>query len=164
MKKSTIILIVAAVVCLVLSAASAMYSVSRTEKAISNIGEVSYSEECKAKLDKAVSYYDALDTNLGLEKKISNIDEFTEKKAEYVRLVIKAAVVADERKAAEGYTSADVKEFITTARETIDAYLTDDQYELVENYSDLTALESAYSDDGGGADDDGGEAEAPPMC
>lgn len=163
MKKSTIILIVAAVVCLGLSAVSAKCSVSRTEKAISNIEEVSYDAECKEKLDKAVSYYDALDTNLGLEKKISNIDEFTEKKVEYVRLAIKAAVVADERKDAEGYTSADVLEFITDARETIDSYLTEDQYELVENYSDLTALESAYSEGGGGADD-GGEAEAPPMC
>lgn len=163
MKKSTIVLIVAAVICLGLSVVSAKYSVSRTEKAISNIDEVSYSEECKEKIDKAVSYYNALDTNLGLEKKISNIDEFTEKKIEYARLAIKAAVVADERKAAEGYTSADVLEFITEAREIIDAYLTEDQYELVENYSDLTALEAAYSGDGGGADD-AEEAEAPPMC
>ncbi len=162
MKKSTIALIVAAVVCLGLSAVSAKCSVIRTEKAISDIGDVTYDAQCKEKIDRAVSYYDALDTNLGLEKKITNTDEFTEKKAEYVRLAIKAAVVADERKDAEGYTSADVMEFITSARETIDAYLTADQCEMVENYSDFTALESTYSD--GGGSDDAGEAEAPPMC
>lgn len=49
MKKSTIALIVAAVVCLGLSAFSAKASVTRTNEAIEEIGEVTYSEDCKAK-------------------------------------------------------------------------------------------------------------------
>ena len=44
MKKSTIALIVAAVVCLGLSAFSAKASVTRTNEAIEEIGEVTYSE------------------------------------------------------------------------------------------------------------------------
>jgi hypothetical protein len=161
MKKSTIGLIVAAIVCLGLSVASAKYSVIRTENAISDIGDVSYTDECMEKMERALSYYNALDTNLGLDEKISNTDEFTEKKVEYVRLTIKAAIVANERKDAEGYSSADIQEFITEARDTIDAYLTTEECDLVENYSDFTALESEYAD-GGGADED--EGEAPPMC
>ena len=50
MKKSTIALIVAAVVCLGLSAFSAKASVTRTNEAIEEIGEVTYSEDCKAKI------------------------------------------------------------------------------------------------------------------
>lgn len=165
MKKSTIVLIVAAVACLGLAVLSAKLSVTRTEKAISNIGEVTYSEECKDKIDLAVSYYNALDTNLKLDKKITNTEDFDTAKIEYVRLAIKAAVVADERKEAEDYSTADVQEFITAARETLEAYLLDVQYEQVENYSDLTALESAYSSGGGSDDSDSTEeAETVPMC
>ena len=54
MKKSTIALIVAAVVCLGLSAFSAKASVTRTNEAIEEIGEVTYSEDCKAKIDRGV--------------------------------------------------------------------------------------------------------------
>ena len=53
MKKSTIALIVAAVVCLGLSAFSAKASVTRTNEAIEEIGEVTYSEDCKTKIDRA---------------------------------------------------------------------------------------------------------------
>ena len=44
MKKSTIALIVAAVVCLGLSAFSAKASVTRTNEAIEEIGEVAYTD------------------------------------------------------------------------------------------------------------------------
>ena len=54
MKKSTIALIVAAVVCLGLSAFSAKASVTRTNEAIEEIGEVAYTDECKSKIDRAV--------------------------------------------------------------------------------------------------------------
>ena len=71
MKKSTIALIVAAVVCLGLSAFSAKASVTRTNEAIEEIGEVTYSEDCKAKIDRAVEYYNALDKNLDLQEKVN---------------------------------------------------------------------------------------------
>ena len=74
MKKSTIALIVAAVVCLGLSAFSAKASVTRTNEAIEEIGEVTYSEDCKAKIDRAVEYYNALDKNLDLQEKVNKED------------------------------------------------------------------------------------------
>lgn len=163
MKKSTIALIVAAVVCLGLSVFSAKASVTRTIDAISDIGEVSYTEECKEKIDRAVLKYNALDDNLGLKEKITNVEEFDAAKIEYARLAIKAASVADDRKVAEGYSSADVAAYVTAAREVVDAYLTSEQYSLVENYSDLTALEEQYTSDGGSGGSSGEEV-AVPMC
>ena len=64
MKKSTIALIVAAFVCLGLSVFSVKASVVRTNDAIQNIGKVTYTEESKEKIDRAVKYYNALDPNL----------------------------------------------------------------------------------------------------
>lgn len=49
MKKSTKLLFASVVVFFILSIASAKCSVYRTEKAISNIGEVAYTDECKEK-------------------------------------------------------------------------------------------------------------------
>ena len=69
MKKSTIALIVAAFVCLGLSVFSVKASVVRTNDAIQNIGEVTYTEESKAKIDCAVKYYNALNPNFDLKKK-----------------------------------------------------------------------------------------------
>lgn len=116
MKKSTIALIVAAVVCLGLSAFSAKcFCYKNLNEAIEEIGEVTYSEDCKAKIDRAVEYYNALDKNLDLQEKVNKEDmkNFDAAKIEYARLAIKAASVADARKVPEGYTSDDIKKFVT---------------------------------------------------
>ena len=62
----------------------------------------------------------------------------------------------------EGYSFDDVKKYVTEAREIVDSYLTAEQYSLVENYADLTALESEYTSSGstGGAT----EEVSIPMC
>ena len=70
MKKSTKLLFASVVVFFVLSIVSAKCSVSRTEDAISNIGEVAYTDECKERIDRAVFYYNYLDPELGLKEKI----------------------------------------------------------------------------------------------
>ena len=48
------------------------------------------------------SYYNALDPNFDLKKKIKNMNVFNAAKIEYARLAIKAASVADARKTVEG--------------------------------------------------------------
>lgn len=161
MKKSTIALVILAVVFLGLSVFSANASVTRTNEAIAEIGEVTYSEECKAKIDKAVEYYNALDTNLGLDKKVADIKTFNAAKIEYARLAIKAAKVADARKVPEGYTSDDVAKYVTQAREIVDTYLTADQYSEVSNYTDLTTLEQEYTSNGSGGSSEDVEV---PLC
>lgn len=162
MKKSTIALIVAAFVCLGLSVFSVKASVVRTNDAIQNIGEVTYTEESKEKIDRAVKYYNALDPNFDLKKKIKNMNVFNAAKIEYARLAIKAASVADARKTVEGYSFDDVKKYVTEAREVIDSYLTADQYTLIENYADLVELDSEYTSTGSS----GGSSEevSIPMC
>ena len=164
MKKSTIALIVAADVCLGLSAFSAKASVTRTNEAIEEIGEVTYSEDCKAKIDRAVEYYNALDKNLDLQEKVNKEDmkNFDAAKIEYARLAIKAASVADARKVPEGYTSDDIKKFVTEAREVVDSYLSADQTSMVPNYADLTELEKEYTSTGGSGGSD--EEVSVPMC
>ena len=161
MKKSTIALIIAAVVCLGLSAFSAKASVTRTNEAIEEIGEVTYSEDCKAKIDRAVEYYNALDKNLDLQDK-EDMKNFDAAKIEYARLAIKAASVADARKVPEGYTSDDIKKFVTEAREVVDSYLSADQTSMVPNYADLTELEKEYTSTGGSGGSD--EEVSVPMC
>ena len=152
MKKSTIALIVAAVVCLGLSAFSAKASVTRTNEAIEEIGEVTYSEDCKAKIDRAVEYYNALDKNLDLQEKVNKEDmkNFDAAKIEYAR------------KVPEGYTSDDIKKFVTEAREVVDSYLSADQTSMVPNYADLTELEKEYTSTGGSGGSD--EEVSVPMC
>lgn len=162
MKKSTIALFAAAAVCLGLSAFSVKASVTRTNDAISAIGEVAYTEECKEKIDRALEYYNTLGPNFDLEDKIQHMNEFNAAKIEYARLAIKAASVADARQTVEGYSFDDVKKYVTEAREVVDSYLTAEQYSLVENYAELTALESEYTSSGS----TGGAAEevSIPMC
>lgn len=164
MKKLTIALIVAAVVCLGLSAFSAKASVTRTNEAIEEIGEVAYTDECKSKIDRAVEYYNALDKNLDLQEKVNKEDmkNFDAAKIEYARLAIKAASVADARKVPEGYTSDDIKKFVTEAREVVDSYLSADQTSMVPNYADLTELEKEYTSTGGSGGSD--EEVSVPMC
>lgn len=164
MKKSTVALIVAAVVCLGLSALSAKASVTRTNEAIEEIGEVTYSEDCKTKIDRAVEYYNTLDKNLDLQEKVNKEDmkNFDAAKIEYARLAIKAASVADARKVPEGYTSDDIKKFVTEAREVVDSYLSADQTSMVPNYADLTELEKEYTSTGGSGGSD--EEVSVPMC
>lgn len=162
MKKSTKLLIASVFLFLILSIVSAKCSVLRTIDAISNIGEVSYTDECKEKIDRAVFYYNSLDPELDLEKKITNTVEFDKAKIEYARLAIKAAKVADARKVVEEYSDTDVQNFVKAAREVVTNYLKEDQYMLVENYPDLLSLESEYSSSGDSGS--GGEEVSIPMC
>ena len=161
MKKSTKLLFASVVVFFILSIASAKCSVYRTEKAISNIGEVAYTDECKEKIDRAVFYYNSLDPELGLEEKILNTVEFDKAKIEYARLAIKAAKVADARKTVEEYSNTDVENYVKAAREVVTNYLKEDQYMSIENYADLVALESEYASSGGGG---ATEEVSIPMC
>lgn len=174
--KLAVILAAAAIVFLILAIAAAKVSVNRTVQAIKDIGDVTYDEAGKEKLDIAISYYNELDTDINLDKKVSNYDDLTAAKAEYVRLAIKTAVVADQRKIADGNTPEEIAALLAEARQAAEEYLTPEQYELVENYEELTALEQsdAYwpllnGESGAGTpagSDDAGEddGEEPEIC
>ena len=139
--KFSITAAVLAVVFLVLSIVSAEFSVSRTVKAIDNIGDVELSDESKDKIDLARSYYEALDENLELDKKITNADKLTEAEFEYVRLAIKKAYLADKN----GESEETVAEYVAQAREIFGEYCSTGECKNISNYDDLTALEEKYS-------------------
>ncbi|MBQ8356284.1 MAG: hypothetical protein IJX39_00590 [Clostridia bacterium] len=141
--KVTAVLGVLALVFLGLSIGSAVYSVNRTVEAIDAIGEVEYTEASKQKIDLALSYYGALDPNIGLPDQITNIDTLTAAKREYVRLGIKRAYVADKN----GEAADTVKQYVTEARANFDEYCASGECTDISNYADLTALEEKY---GGG--------------
>ena len=139
--KFSITAAVLAVVFLVLSIASAELSVSRTVKAIDSIGNVELSDESKEKIDLARSYYDALDENLELDKRITNANKLTEAEFEYVRLAIKQAYLADKN----GEPEETVAGYIAQAREIFGEYCSTGECKNISNYDDLTALEEKYS-------------------
>lgn len=151
MKKLTITLAVLAVVFLGLAFLSASYSVSRTISAIDAIGQVSFDEASREKIDLAESFYGALDPNLHLEDRISNLSALADAKSEYVRLAIKTALVKEQRKTAEGYTDEDILEAVDQAQEALETYYPSEDYSALENYEDLLALEAQYAGSGSSA-------------
>lgn len=162
MKKSTIALLGATVVCLGLSVFSVKASVTRVNDAIAQIGEVSYSEACKERIDRAVDYYNALDDNFNLKEQVADQDTFEAAKLEYARLAIKAASVAKQRQKADGYSADDIRTYVEAAREVVNSYLTPDEYSQISNYGDLTSLESEYAASAGSAG--AVEEVSIPMC
>ena len=141
--KITVLIAVLAVVFLILSIVSATYSVNRTLDAIDAIGEVEYNEESKGKIDLALSYYAALDPNLDLSEKITNIDKLADAKNEYVRLAIKKAYLADKN----GEAEETVKQYVADARQSFDTYCSTGDCKNISNYEDLIALEEKYASD-----------------
>ena len=138
LKKSTIVLIVLAVIFLGLSVVSTKYSVTRTITAIDEIGDMKLNDDSIDRFKKAAEYYQALDPNQNLEEKI------------------KQASLADNKQ--DGAADA-----VKQAREAVDTYVPADEKWNIENYQNLLDLEATYSSDGGsGSSDDAGEA--PPMC
>lgn len=156
LKKSTIVLIVLAVIFLGLSVVSTKYSVTRTITAIDEIGDMKLNDDSIDRFKKAAEYYEALDPNQNLEEKITNLKTYKEARLNYARLMIKQASLADKKQ--DGAADA-VKE----AREAVDTYVPADEKWNIENYQELLDLEATYNSDGGsGSGDDAGEA--PPMC
>ncbi len=145
MKRRTIALIAVAIALFALSAASAAYKLNRAEAAIDAIGAVHFNEESRAAIDQAVAACLALDENLHLDARVSNLAALNDAKAEYVRLAIKTAAVAEQRKSAEGYSDGDIREKLDAARAAFDAYCTGDDGIAVPNYDDLLELEARYA-------------------
>lgn len=167
--KITIILAVFAVAFSAFIISTSVYTVKRADAAVKAIGTVTYTDESKEKIDIASEYVDEIGVN-GLSQStyfsapfisLANVkalnEKITEAKKEYVRLAIKTAVVADQRKYAENYSDEEISEIIADARRATDEYFKDD-YEDVETYSSLTELEERY---GVTVADDDSSAEQP---
>ena len=138
--KILIILSVLLAIFFSLAVTSSVLSVDRTVRTIEEIGEVEYSDEAGDKIDKANFYYNTLDKNIGLEKRIHNAQKLFNAKTEYVRLAVKRAYLADK----QGMDEETVKEFTADAREAFKRYFKDGEEESVSNYGDLIYLENNF--------------------
>ena len=120
---------------------------------INAIGTVSYTDECKARIDSAREAYDSL--NNSQKTRITNYSTLTDAEAEYARLKELAEKAEADKRAADEVIAkiSDIgtvelteesKNKIEEARNAYDA-LTDDQKALVTNYKTLTDAEDKYS-------------------
>ena len=120
---------------------------------INAIGEVEYTDACKAKIDEASDAYDALtETQKAL---VTNYETLTAAQTRYAELKAAADQAIADQAAADAvkekinaigkveYT-AESKAKIDDARTAYDA-LTQAQQTLVENYATLTAAEDTYA-------------------
>jgi hypothetical protein len=151
------VIVVAAflVVFIGLAIGAAFASPARASDSIDAIGKVSYTAESKQKIDAAIADYEAIGENTLGESTLfgesylasTNREELKEKlteaEKEYVRLAIKTATVAEKRKIADGYTNAQLAQIVAEARAATDEYFKDN-YDEVETYADLVALEEKY--------------------
>lgn len=121
------------------------YQILEATALIDAIGEVTYTEECKAKIDAAKAAYDALGK---LQESIENYDKLTDAEAAYD--VLKA-----DNEAAEAVTkkinaigavtyTAENKGKIDEAKAAYEA-LTPAQKKLVNNVNTLTTAETTYA-------------------
>lgn len=138
--KIIIILAVFAVVFFVLALSAAIVSVNRTKDAIADIGTVEYTAESKAKIDLALSYYAELDVNIGLQNRITNVDDLISARREYVRLAIKTMYLAEK----SGEDEEVVTALMTEARNAFNEYCSDGECAEISNYQDLVDAEAKY--------------------
>lgn len=137
--KAAIIIGVLALIFLVLSVSSALYSVSRTEADIEAIGRVEYSAESKALIDTAAAHYSALDDNLSLKERVDNYETLRAAEAEYVRLSIKELYLAIKH----GESEERIALLRSEARDLFDTYFSEPDSGLISNYQDLLDAEAA---------------------
>ena len=133
-----------ALVFLSLSIITSVVNVNRTKKSIDKIGNVNYSIETEEKIDQAIIYYEKLDRNIGLEKRVSNIDDLENAKSNYVRLAIKKAIVLDNRKVADGVTNEEISVAVNEATEKLEKYFKAEEYETVTGYNEFKFLQEKY--------------------
>ena len=123
---------------------------------IDAIGNVEYTDESKAKIDEARAAYDVLTDDQKVKVTADKRNILTDAEAAYANLKATAEKEAADQKAANAvialidaignveYTDAS-KAKIDEAREAYDK-LTDDQKQLVNNYSTLTEAEKRYKE------------------
>lgn len=156
MKKLTITLVSLTLICAIMVVVSANYSVARTRDAIVSLPKAEATDACAKAYDTVDSYYDKMsDRFLIFADPLTDGEKqaLLDAKVDYLRVAIKAAVTADQRKDTDNLSRDDVKKLVDDANSRVQEYLTADQYKLVPNYSDLQTLVSTYADSAGGEEE-----------
>lgn len=134
-----------------LSIGSAFYTVNRTKKSIDNIGKIVVDEDLtlttsKGKIDKAITNYEKLDRNIGLDKKINNIEKLNESKKEFVNVSIILAISVDNQKVKLELSDTDVAKYVSDISDYQQAYITKEEFEGLANYADYLIIYEKYKD------------------
>ena len=138
-------------------------AISAVEEAITAIGTVEYTEECKAKIDEARMVYDQLTD--AQKEQVTNLEVLTAAEGAYAEL--KAAAEKEVISSVEDAISAigtvayteESKALIDAARTAYDA-LSDEQKEQVTNLEVLTKAEEEYANLQAAAGQDAADKEA----
>jgi len=125
-----------------LTAASAGWGVRAITDAIGAIGEVTYSEESRALIDRADAAIAAADPNLHLTDRVENLALLRDAKIRYVERAITRLYRAHRDREAE----ETVLSFLSDAREAYGRYFTAEDAGLIHNYQDLLDIEEKYTD------------------
>ena len=137
-----VILVLVSGVLGVLTIASANHAVSAITDAINDIGEVSYSDESRALIDKADAAIAAADPNLHLTDRVENLELLRAAKVRYVERAITRLYRSYRDKEPDETVLAN----LTDAREAYDHYFTAEDAKLIHNYQDLLDIETKYAD------------------
>ena len=140
----TIILSIFMITFLIISIVTSVELVKRCENSISNIGVVELNQETEEKIDKALGYYNKLDTNISLDKKVSNKEELDNSINEYVRLALKKAIVADNRKIADNISEEEISQLVNNANGILKKYIKEENYNNISGYSEFKPLVDKY--------------------
>lgn len=183
--KFAIVVAVIAVAILILAIVSNALSVSRAKESVGKLQaleKVTYTQEVKDIIDKAQKDYDEIGVNgLADSENFSSaflrsvggeelLKVITDAKKEYVRIAIKLAFSAHQRKYADGNSDEKIIELTLQARSIVDEYFKDN-YDQVETYEDLLSLEEKYdavatppADENGGGNSSSGGGEDIELC
>lgn len=163
----TIILSISSVLLLIISILASVGTVKRTEKSIADIGNVTFTLETEEKIDLAQKYYSNLDSNIGLEKNVSNKNELDDAIYNYVRLGIKKALVSYNRRIVDNISNDEIKLYVNDAYSKLKKYYKETEFETIEGYIEYKALLDIYKEeekDNTNNNDIPAPAEEPEIC
>ncbi len=126
----------------VLALASANHGVQAITDAIDAIGDVTYSDESRVRIDRADAAIAAADPNLHLTDRVENLERLREAKVRYTERAITRLYRAWRDKEPE----ETILLYLADAREAYDHYFTAEDAGLIHNYQDLTDIEARYAD------------------
>ncbi len=138
-----IVLVLAAGALGVLALASANHGVKAITEAIDAIGEVTYSEESRALIDRADAVIAETDPNLRLTDRVENLDLLRAAKVRYVE----RAITRLYRSYRDHEPDETILANLADAREAYDHYFTAEDAGLIHNYQDLIDIETEYADE-----------------
>ena len=137
-----VILTLAAGIIGILALASENHGVKAITDAIDAIGEVTYSEESRALIDRADAAIAETDQNLRLTDRVVNLELLHSAKVRYVERAITRLYRAWRDKQPE----ETILLYLTDAREAYNHYFTAEDAGLIHNYQDLADIEARYAD------------------